>query len=875
MLSSLTLASRRRHRLFYEAVINPFPRWTCLRSTDRSIGFSFRSTLSTSTATTASKILSTSTVTSCDKTQWEFHKLSTRSLLLFDRRIHHLKQQHRQRHHHREINNSPKHFPPRLTIARAARLFRTPRDNTGDNARMLTSQNLCQHCYNLAIFGEKSLHLNAYAKLLSLDDISAQARASDERLKNGTPKSLLDGIPVTIKANIAVGRWWEVPNAGSAILTHGSVDKFCVGEWIKDRDNHFSNRDDSECSSRNVYESDIARKLLQDCGAVLIGITNMDEFGMGSLGVNNGLHHSHSDQNSPDSHFQLQQQQRQQRREEKNTPTYNPLPWMHRITSLLASQTSYLHRHEDSVAEKDADGYWLQQIKYSSPENPHGVEDENALNDLLKEAHYWTHGFSNDSNLDDTISTYETNLSPLLSPGGSSSGAAVTTAHGSSLLSLGTDTGGSLRLPSAWTSTVGFKPTYGTWSRYGVVSYASSLDTVGYVAASVECAEIAWRCLSGDYKYSDDDVRVRKNIGWDGRICRDPTARIYHSHSFAGHAKMKSEFSISDQSNYQQAQNRKSPHIQLAAKPISANTNPISLLKPLANIRIGIPTAFSLTESPPLISRAWSMGAHFLQNAGGATLVSIPESKVSSEWVKLSCAAYYVLACAEASSNLSRYDGVRFGMDLEVDAISDAMHNADGDSYFHPLSNMTPLERQISATRAYGFGEEVQRRILAGTAVLSSDRFHTHYEAAAVVRARLSQSLERVFRSTSGNEDGDYNVHNQCDKVDVMLVPTALSFPCTLNPSLGGKIMERMDSTAAFSNDVMTITISLGGFPSVSVPIDVNKLGSNGDGCSNGVKEFSCEEGYDHVKSVVGLQIFGAKGSEALVLKVAKMLDAD
>ncbi|ACI64933.1 hypothetical glutamyl-tRNA amidotransferase, partial [Thalassiosira pseudonana CCMP1335] len=409
------------------------------------------------------------------------------------------------------------------------------------------------------------------------------------------PKSLLDGIPVTIKANIAVGKW-NVPHT------------------IKGND-----------TAEGAYESDIARKLLKDCGAVLIGITNMDEFGMGS----------------------------------------------------------------------------------------------------------------------DETTKYSNQSSPLLSPGGSSSGAAAATSHGSSLLSIGTDTGGSLRLPSAWTSTVGFKPSYGTWSRYGVVSYASSLDTVGFVAGSTECAEIAWRCLD-NYK------------GTTGE----------------------------DRSYLQQSSSD------------STDT------KPLQSVRIGIPTAFSLEESPPLISQTWSEGANLLQFVGGATL-----TKVSSQWVKLSCAAYYVLACAEASSNLSRYDGVRFGMDIDFDA----------DNNLESLSNMTVLEKQISATRSFGFGDEVQRRVLAGTSVLSSDRFHTHYEAAALVRAKLSRSLEGVFRSESDTEA------MECDegKVDI-------------------------DSTAAFANDVMTIPISLGGFPSVSVPFQVSTM--------------------------VGLQVFGARGSEATIFKVAQAL---
>ena len=150
----------------------------------------------------------------------------------------------------------------------------------------------------------------------------------------------------------------------------------------------------------------------------------MDVFGMGSLGIN------------------------------QRSPTKNPIPWMQRLSTLLESRVHYDRSEEDE--------HWLGQIQCSTYENPYGIDDENGLTDLMAEVQQ-----HNDE-------------SSFLSPGGSSSGAATATAHGSSLLSIGTDTGGSIRLPSAWTSTVGFKPSYGTFSRYGVVSYASSLDTIGY-----------------------------------------------------------------------------------------------------------------------------------------------------------------------------------------------------------------------------------------------------------------------------------------------------------------------------------------------------------------------------------------------------------
>lgn len=703
----------------------------------------------------------------------------------------------------------------RLTISRANHLLQT---------HQLTPPQLCTHAHNLATFGEHSLHLNAYVKLLPLEDVLHQARMAQERLESGQRKSALDGLPVTIKANVAVGRWWGLPHSSSAIL-------------MDNHDDADTNNTNSSCTDNidedAVYESDIAKKLLKECGAVLIGITNMDEFGMGSLGLNSGVPSSslHDDDNDgTDTKQQEQDRQHYMSKKQYSNPIYNPLPWMHRL-SMMPSQNQHLLGDRN-----DIDQYWIEQIRNSTVHNPHGISDEEGLRELVDEIRYWTQSsqwndrIGNDKNNNRSISEessrdYHSTKSPLLASGGSSSGAATTIAHGSSLLSIGTDTGGSLRLPSAWTSTVGFKPTYGTFSRYGVVSYASSLDTVGFVAGSVECARIGWECLIGGDGGLDDEMS-----SVDSNKSRDATARVYHDD---GYYRLLT-------SQQQQRQ---------------PTTTTIDTTKSLANIRIGIPNAFSLHETPPLIANAWSSAANTLQNVAGATLVPIPDSVVPSEWIKLSCAAYYVLACAEASSNLSRYDGVRFGLDVDLNEFANIDNLQEYEEYL-PLSGMTALEQKISTTRVLGFGDEVQRRVLAGTSVLSSDRFHTHYEAAAVVRAKVSQSIERAFRSSASMNDSGVDDDSN-DRVDVMLVPTALSFPCTLNPQLGDRMMEDMDPTASFLNDVMTIPISLGGFPSISVPFSTQD-------------EDNSELRAEHV---VGLQVFGMRGSEDVVLQVANAMN--
>ena len=186
----------------------------------------------------------------------------------------------------------------------------------------LTSQELCQHSYNLALFGENSLHLNAYAKVLPLDQILQQARASDERIQNGTPKSLLDGIPVTMKSNIAVGKFWEIPNACYSIFTsltlvEGEDENYNVTTNNRKGVEEACNIDTTP--NNKIYESDIAKLLLKDCGAVLIGITNINEFGVGSLGIKNGLHNPTNIQQGT-------------KKKQTYSPMYNPLQWMRRLS---------------------------------------------------------------------------------------------------------------------------------------------------------------------------------------------------------------------------------------------------------------------------------------------------------------------------------------------------------------------------------------------------------------------------------------------------------------------------------------------------------------------------------------------------------------
>eukprot|EP00984_Skeletonema_dohrnii_P028285 scaffold18205_cov111-Skeletonema_dohrnii-CCMP3373.AAC.1 len=308
------------------------------------------------------------------------------------------------------------HQQRRLTISRATHLL---------NSLKLTPQQLCQHAHNLATFGEHSLHLNAYVKLLPWNDVLQQAQLSHDRITNGQRKSWLDGIPVTVKANVAVGRWWMMPHSSSAILMdeRGNSDD-------DDTDTiggEFNNNNDIE-AAEEVYESDIAKKLLKDCGAVLIGITNMDEFGMGSLGLNSGVSSLHGGGNqnhnvTGSSNEDSKQDQQYLDKKQYANPIYNPLPWMHRL-SMLQSHNNQHHNKND-----DPDQYWIEQIQNSTVQNPHVITNEDALEDLLDEVRYWTQQPHHDGDNGRNVAAssrddYSTTTSPLLSSGGSSSGAA-------------------------------------------------------------------------------------------------------------------------------------------------------------------------------------------------------------------------------------------------------------------------------------------------------------------------------------------------------------------------------------------------------------------------------------------------------------------
>ena len=585
----------------------------------------------------------------------------------------------------------------RLTIPLAKHLLQTHQISTLD---------LISYCHALAQYGEETLSLNAFSNLFSKHELLAQAQESHQRYHHYGIRPL-EGIPISIKANIATSQ--STLTASSQIL-----------------------------DSTPGYDSHVVTQL-QKAGAILIGVTEMDEFGMGSLGT----HSTH-----------------------KGGAARNPL---------------YVHKEVN-----EEEGH-KQQIGNLT------VED-------------WI------SNLQSCTIPNCTHTNHYLSAGGSSSGSAVSVSHGSSLASLATDTGGSIRLPAAWNGIVGFKPSYGQISRRGVVSYASSLDTVGVLGNSVDCVNQVWNVVRNGTPSDEEEVGVAvgdSTASWSKRNVQIPPLA---SSSFS----WKEEFMVERDS--------------------------------LKGLKVGIPEAFCVEECPPDINQAWEASIQALERCG-AQIEIIPQNVIQPQTVGNALPAYYVLTCAEASSNLARYDGLRYGLKYE-----DINNDSSTSTSSHPtssiLQDMNPRERQYATVRARGFGPEVKRRILCGTAVLSSDRFHTHYEAASYIRATMTRELTSAFRTKE-----DMEGEGSDTGVDLILIPTALTHP----PDLVGEERE-MDPTEAFQNDVMTIPFSLAGLPSISVPVWLSK--------SESVRRADD----DVERKVVGMQLVGPRLSEERVLQIAHVL---
>ncbi|KIW20302.1 hypothetical protein PV08_00877 [Exophiala spinifera] len=353
-----------------------------------------------------------------------------------------------------------------------------------------------------------------------------------------------------------------------------------------------------------------------------------------------------------------------------------------------------------------------------------------------------------------------------LSVGGSSGGSALAVASNLATVGIGTDTGGSIRLPAAYMSLVGFKPSYGMISRKGVVPYANSLDTVGLVAKFVPDVWLTYDILT-----KPDE--------------NDPTCLSSASRTRVRYATYARDTALQGTKILPVPMNgpRFSPASPAASGRYNPRKHPILPRKTLPR-RIGVPLEYNIQEMHPLVRWSWTATLSHLEKAGYEIVpISLPSTKHA-------LSAYYILAPAEASSNLAKYDGVRYGSNRHGH-----VDDANGTLY--------------SRFRGQNFGREVQRRILLGTFSLSAGAMDNYFIQAQKIRRMVQQDFDSVFRMPNPLRDGT-KVNKQ--GVDFIVVPTAPTPPPRLKYVRTGTPLE------SYINDVFTVPASLAGLPAISVP---------------------------------------------------------
>lgn len=291
-------------------------------------------------------------------------------------------------------------------------------------------------------------------------------------------------------------------------------------------------------------------------------------------------------------------------------------------------------------------------------------------------------------------------------PGGSSGGSAAAVAGSEVPIALGSDTGGSVRCPASFCGVVGLKPTYGLISRYGLISYANSLEQIGPFGCNVE------------------DVALLLDV-IAGHDPRDSTSHVVKKKRYVDELK-----------------------------------------DDVSGLKIGVPKEYFEGVDKDVERSVWD-GIKLLEDLGASC------SEVMLPHTKYALAAYYIIAMSEASSNLARFDGVRYGLRLEKDR---------------------DWHTTFSEIRAEGFGKEVKRRILLGTYALSAGYYGRYYLKALKVRTLIKQDFENAFK-----------------KVDVLITPTM--------PFTAFKIGEKIDDLLSlYMADVNTVPVNLAGVPSISIP---------------------------------------------------------
>ncbi|MDC1277872.1 Asp-tRNA(Asn)/Glu-tRNA(Gln) amidotransferase subunit GatA [Pelagibacteraceae bacterium] len=300
-----------------------------------------------------------------------------------------------------------------------------------------------------------------------------------------------------------------------------------------------------------------------------------------------------------------------------------------------------------------------------------------------------------------------------LVPGGSSGGSASALAANLTPITIGTDTGGSIRQPASFTGTVGLKPTYGSCSRYGIVAFASSLDQAGPMSKDVKDCALLQEIISTYDEKDSTSIDFKRN-----------------------------EYS----------------------KELTNN---------IKGKKIGIPKEYRVDGMPKEIEDLWTKGIEYVKDCGAEIVeISLPHTNYALP-------AYYIVAPAEASSNLARYDGVKYGFRSKGENLID----------------------MYEKTRSEGFGSEVQRRIMIGTYVLSSGYYDAYYLKAQKVRKLIKNDFDEAYK-----------------KVDAILTPST--------PSAAFKIGEKTnDPVSMYLNDIFTVPVNLAGLPAISIPAGVDANG--------------------------------------------------
>jgi aspartyl-tRNA(Asn)/glutamyl-tRNA(Gln) amidotransferase subunit A len=300
-----------------------------------------------------------------------------------------------------------------------------------------------------------------------------------------------------------------------------------------------------------------------------------------------------------------------------------------------------------------------------------------------------------------------------LVPGGSSGGSASALAANLTPITIGTDTGGSIRQPASFTGTVGLKPTYGSCSRYGIVAFASSLDQAGPMSKDVKDCALLQEIISTYDEKDSTSIDFKRN-----------------------------EYS----------------------KELTNN---------IKGKKIGIPKEYRVDGMPKEIEDLWTNGIEYAKDCGAEIVeISLPHTNYALP-------TYYIVAPAEASSNLARYDGVKYGFRSKGENLID----------------------MYEKTRSEGFGSEVQRRIMIGTYVLSSGYYDAYYLKAQKVRKLIKNDFDEAYK-----------------KVDVILTPST--------PSAAFKIGEKTnDPVSMYLNDIFTVPVNLAGLPAISIPAGIDVKG--------------------------------------------------